>query len=58
MFKKLDKNCHTHGNACGHKAVHHGDHIDYLHDGHILIGNKELAVFYFPIGDTRHQIVV
>lgn len=35
MFKKLDKNCHTHGNACGHIAVHHGDHIDYLHDGHL-----------------------
>jgi zinc transport system permease protein len=24
----------VHGEACGHPAVPHGDHIDYLHDGH------------------------
>jgi len=26
---------HVHGPKCGHTAVHHGDHIDYLHDGHL-----------------------
>lgn len=26
---------HVHGPNCGHKAVKHGDHIDYLHDGHL-----------------------
>lgn len=26
---------HTHGPACGHKAVRHHDHVDYLHDGHL-----------------------
>ena len=25
---------HAHGEACGHDTVQHGDHIDYLHDGH------------------------
>lgn len=26
---------HEHGPGCGHRAVRHGDHIDYLHDGHL-----------------------
>lgn len=26
---------HQHGPGCGHKAVRHGDHVDYLHDGHL-----------------------
>lgn len=25
---------HQHGQDCGHVAVPHGDHVDYLHDGH------------------------
>ncbi|WP_110205204.1 metal ABC transporter permease [Nocardioides daejeonensis] len=25
---------HRHGENCGHAAVPHGDHVDYLHDGH------------------------
>ena len=25
---------HEHGPACGHVAVPHDDHVDYLHDGH------------------------
>jgi zinc transport system permease protein len=25
---------HEHGPECGHEAVAHGDHVDYLHDGH------------------------
>lgn len=25
---------HEHGPACGHLAVPHGDHLDYVHDGH------------------------
>ncbi len=25
---------HEHGPGCGHEAVPHGDHVDYLHDGH------------------------
>lgn len=26
---------HTHGPNCGHVAIPHGDHIDYLVDGHL-----------------------
>ncbi len=26
---------HQHGAGCGHTAIRHGDHIDYLHDGHL-----------------------
>ena len=26
---------HVHGAGCGHTAIRHGDHIDYLHDGHL-----------------------
>jgi zinc transport system permease protein len=25
---------HLHGPDCGHPAVRHGDHVDYVHDGH------------------------
>jgi zinc transport system permease protein len=25
---------HVHGPDCGHLAVRHGDHVDYVHDGH------------------------
>ena len=26
---------HVHGEGCGHAAVPHGDHVDYLVDGHL-----------------------
>lgn len=26
---------HVHGSNCGHPAVPHGDHVDYLVDGHL-----------------------
>lgn len=26
---------HAHGPECGHEAVPHGDHVDYLVDGHL-----------------------
>jgi hypothetical protein len=25
---------HQHGADCGHEAVQHGDHVDYIHDSH------------------------
>jgi zinc transport system permease protein len=25
---------HEHGPGCGHVAIEHGDHVDYIHDGH------------------------
>jgi zinc transport system permease protein len=29
-----EQHVHTHGADCGHPAVPHGDHVDYVHDGH------------------------
>ncbi|MBF4163408.1 metal ABC transporter permease [Nocardioides acrostichi] len=29
-----EQHTHDHGPDCGHVAVPHGDHVDYLHDGH------------------------
>jgi hypothetical protein len=26
---------HVHGPGCGHTAIRHENHIDYLHDGHL-----------------------
>lgn len=26
---------HTHTAGCGHTAIRHGDHVDYLHEGHL-----------------------
>ncbi len=32
---------HQHGDTCGCKAIKHGDHVDYVHDGrgHRIHGN-------------------
>ncbi len=30
-----DNHPHAHGPNCGHTAVRHHDHVDYLHDGHM-----------------------
>jgi zinc transport system permease protein len=30
----IDEHPHEHGDDCGHVAVRHGDHVDYVHDGH------------------------
>jgi len=30
-----DAHAHDHDQWCGHAAVPHGDHLDYLHDGHV-----------------------
>lgn len=29
------EHAHQHGAGCGHVAVKHDDHVDYLHDGHL-----------------------
>jgi hypothetical protein len=30
-----EQHAHEHGPGCGHTAVRHADHVDYLHDGHL-----------------------
>jgi hypothetical protein len=32
--KEHTAHTHQHGKDCGHTAVPHGDHTDYIHDGH------------------------
>ena len=32
---------HTHGENCGHLAVPHDDHVDYVHDGHRHAAHEE-----------------
>ena len=32
--RHAERHLHEHGPGCGHEAVVHGDHVDYLHDGH------------------------
>jgi zinc transport system permease protein len=29
-----ERHGHVHGPGCGHLAIEHGDHVDYVHDGH------------------------
>jgi zinc transport system permease protein len=31
---EAEDHLHVHGPVCGHEAVAHEDHVDYLHDGH------------------------
>lgn len=31
---QAERHEHEHGPECGHPAVVHGDHVDYVHDGH------------------------
>src|ERR1043165_7725275 len=33
--KSHENQAPRHGEQCGHKAIQHGDHTDYLHDGHL-----------------------
>ncbi len=32
--RRAEQHDHEHGEGCGHPAVMHGDHVDYLHGGH------------------------
>ena len=31
--RRVSRHDHEHGEGCGHEAVPHGNHVDYLHDG-------------------------
>ena len=38
-----DNHEHQHGSGCGHTAIKHGDHLDYLHDGHLHHQNGDVV---------------
>lgn len=33
--RPLTRHPHVHDRFCGHAAVQHEDHVDFLHDGHV-----------------------
>ena len=33
--KQHENHPHIHGENCGHTVIKHGDHVDYIHDGHL-----------------------
>ncbi|WP_371843444.1 hypothetical protein [Microbulbifer echini] len=33
--QQTDNHSHKHGPHCGHPAIRHGDHVCYVHDGHL-----------------------
>ena len=35
---------HRHGPGCGHRTIVHGQHVDYLHDGHLHCVQGETTV--------------
>ena len=39
---------HQHGSHCGHVTVRHGDHVDYVQDGHL----------HHPEGDRVEEHVI
>ena len=47
---------HTHGPDCGHLAVIHGDHVDYIHDGHAHREDEYIELA--PVGRGMQQLVL
>lgn len=36
-----DGSKHRHGPGCGHEAIEHGDHTDYVHEGRRHFWNRD-----------------
>ena len=39
--RHAERHDHEHGPDCGHEAILHDDHVDYLHDGHRHAAHRE-----------------
>jgi hypothetical protein len=45
---------HQHGASCGHTPIQHGDHVDYLHDGHLHhLGKQGVEEHLLPVSKTN-----
>jgi hypothetical protein len=45
---------HQHGPNCGHISVQHGDHVDYLHDGHMHhVGDQGVECHTLEVTSTN-----
>ena len=57
-----DHHEHQHGESCGCKSVRHGDHVDYIHEGHFhRIHDKHVDECSGPdvdpgtVGESSHR---
>lgn len=48
--KKIEHHEHQHGDGCGHTAIQHEDHVDYLHDGHLHRQNEDGLAGLYGVG--------
>ncbi|TVR46523.1 MAG: hypothetical protein EA402_02555 [Planctomycetota bacterium] len=46
---------HQHGPDCGHSAVVHDDHVDYLHDGHLHHQRPDGSIEEHAIPISEHN---
>ncbi len=45
---------HAHRPGCGHTAIRHEGHVDYLHDGHLHhVSGKQVDEHSIPIGGAN-----
>lgn len=58
MTKLHTQHDHVHGPDCEHTAIQHGDHIDYLHDGHLhhMRPDGQVEEHYLDISDTNPSV--
>lgn len=49
---------HTHGPGCGHTAIKHDDHTDYLHNGdlHHLDPSKKVVEHTLAAAETKEHV--
>ena len=49
--KEHEAHTHQHGAGCGHTAVKHEGHVDYLHDGHLHhVAAGKVEEHVLPVG--------
>jgi zinc transport system permease protein len=49
--RHAERHDHEHGPDCGHEAIPHDDHVDYLHDGHRHAAHEEHYDEHHPEDD-------
>lgn len=50
------EHAHRHGDGCGHTAIRHEDHTDYLHDGHLHhVHGNHTDEHVLPVGGANRD---
>ncbi len=52
--REAERHPHEHGPGCGHEAVAHEDHVDYVHDGHRHAPHEEHYDEHAPSARGSH----